>query len=174
MCGHGHAAKGRHLRGSLGQGQIGRADEQRLLLVNHLVVVVHHQLTAKKLGLVLFIGQVPAQHFAKGQRSLHRFKIAQQVHLLAGGDLHAGQQQQPISVAQLLGGGQIARAVMIADGDGVQALELGHAADVGRGHILVAAGRQAGVDMQIGKVLHGVIPYRARRRHACGRRFHSR
>ena len=87
--------------------------------------------------------------------------------LLGGGELHAGEHRQALAGGALhrrrglLHGGDVARAVVVTDGDHVQALSDGHGDDHGRRHALRGAGRERRVHVQVcGAALHASVPFR--------------
>ena len=52
-------------------------------------------------------------------------------------------------LCRLHDGGGIAAGVVVGDGDEVQAQEGGHVGDVWGGHLVVAAGGETGVDVEV-------------------------
>ena len=155
---HGYAAERLHLPRRLAQRQIRRADEQRFFFVNHLVVAVHHILMSEEVRLIFLCGQPPANHLAEIERRFHIRRIPEQMHFFARGNFHRGQEQHFVCVARLFCRGQIARRVVIGHSDHVQSLQFCHATDIRRGHVVVPAGGETRMDMQVGKILHRGYP----------------
>ena len=147
--GHGDAARLADALHPLGQRQVGGADEQGVQLLNDLIVLVHDQLVSKKRGFVLLFGQMRCDLLTEGHGGVHVRKIAEQMHFLAGGDLHAGNQGQPVGVAACLGCRQVQACIVIGQGNHVQSLERSHAAEIGGRHVVAAAGGQTGVHVQV-------------------------
>ena len=154
MGGHRHAAHIPYLSRAFLQRKVRGADQQRVFRVDHLVVFVHDQLLAEKGRLIFFLRQMFFQHRAKCYGGGHIREISQHMHFLPGGDFNGGHQKQAVGVGDGLGRGQVPGGVVIGDRQGVQPLHRSHAQDVCRRHIIVAAGRKAGMDMQISEQVH--------------------
>ena len=87
---------------------------------------------------------------------------ADHVALLDGRDLHAGEHHQVVA-GHLLYGGDVARAVVVADGDHPKALSERRADDHRRGHGVVRARRERGVDVQVCEAdVHAWFPFTPR------------
>ena len=71
------------------------------------------------------------------------------MNFLGCGQLHARDQGDPQILGVPHGGGTVPAGIVVCEGDHIQPLHGGHAGDVGRGHIPVAAGGEAGVDVKI-------------------------
>ncbi|MPN18175.1 hypothetical protein SDC9_165533 [bioreactor metagenome] len=80
------------------------------------------------------------------------------MHLLGGGQLHAGQGQQAPAPAGPEEGRAVARGVVVGEGHNVQPGQGAHGGQIGGGHVLVGAGRQAGVEMKVVIQPHGARP----------------
>ena len=87
---------------------------------------------------------------------------ADHVALLGRRDLHAGEHGEALA-GGLLDGGDVARAVVVADGDHGQALSERRVDDRRRRHLVVRAGRQRRVDVQVCEAdVHAWFPFTPR------------
>ena len=80
---------------------------------------------------------------------LHIPEIAQQMHFFLCRYFHSRQQDQPVIVRRFLHIRQVPRGVVVRHGNRIQAFDMCHAADVRRRHVVIRAGTQAGMDVQI-------------------------
>ena len=68
------------------------------------------------------------------------------MNLLACAKLHAGDRQQAIVFCRREDSRTVFACIVIRDGDDIQPDQCAHTSDIGRCHIIVSAGRQAGME----------------------------
>ena len=119
---HRHAASAADLR-RIGSGTVRRAISAGVLLIHHLVVGIHHQLPAKEGGAVFHGRQMSAKN-SPASPPPPRGKVAQHMHFLPGGNLHARQQDEVERIRCLLYIGQVSGTIMVRYGNGIQPLML--------------------------------------------------
>lgn len=105
-------------------------------------------------GLVFSLWQSIVDDFCQLICGVNVGKIHKSVNLLGGGKLHGGHHQYAGLISCGDRSSAVSGAVMVGNGDNVVAGKGCHVNDIVGSHILSSAGRQAGVDMKIGKKLH--------------------
>jgi hypothetical protein len=85
----------------------------------------------------------------KGQGVLKPGKQADDMDFLGGGKLHSGKADKPVCLTVLQESRTIARGVVVCQGDSLKPVDKGHAGYICRGHVVVPARREAGVQMKI-------------------------
>jgi len=121
-----------------------------LLLADNLVVLVHDELVAEAVDIVLDLGQMRVEEELEGVELGVVAEVAEAVRLLLAGHLHAAEDEEALLLADALGDLHLPRGVVVADGYHVQPAGQG-TLDDGRGrHLEVAARREHRVDVQVG------------------------
>ena len=70
--------------------------------------------------------------------------------------LHTGQSDHAVFFGHFHGRSAVTAGVVIGDSNHIQSFDSGHTGNIGRSHVIISAGRQAGMDVQvIGKPHHG-------------------
>ena len=143
------AAERQRQRRPLGQREPGRGDQQIGLLAQHAVPGVHVKLIAEHGGTV-FDRQPRLPHRrVKGRRGLERREQADQMDLLRRGQLHPRHADDAVLPAGLQKRAAVAAGIVVGQRRELQPAQRRHARDVRRAHVVVRAGRQTGVDVQI-------------------------
>ena len=66
-----------------------------------------------------------------------------------GCQFHAGDHDHAVFFTVVHSGRTVPAGIMVCKGDHVQPFDRGHPHDIGGGHVIVPAGGEAGVDMQV-------------------------
>ena len=151
---HANAARLGAAAFDLHNAQIGRLDQQFGKLPLRFILRAEDHLVAEN-SLVVGQGrQMVIDHPAKIHRRIDRRKIAENVYLLRRSNLDPRQQTYTHLPRGKRGCGQIFRRVVVCQCNAVQMLDIRHPGDVAGRHVVVRAGGQAGMDVQINGALH--------------------
>jgi hypothetical protein len=77
------------------------------------------------------------------------FKIAQDMDILQGMDFNSREKEEAFFPGQGLRRSEIEDMVVVRETDQVESLQQGHVDDIVGGHVLLGAGGEGGVDMQV-------------------------
>ena len=81
---------------------------------------------------------------------------------LPGTQLHSRHHRNPQPLSGFDGSRRIQTAIVVRQGNQVIPQQLGHSHQIVGGHVRIAAGRKAGMQMQVIPELHGVSPGNSR------------
>ena len=140
------------------EADIGGIDQHQGLIPDDLILRIDHKLSAENRRVIGNGRDPPVYIPVKVHRSLQGGEQAYHMHLLAGAKLHARNGKNAVCFRKLQERRTIPAGVVIRQCDHIQSLDHSHAYDIGRKHIVVPAGGQAGVEMQIiAQLMHGSV-----------------
>ena len=122
-----------------------RGQKQSLYLPRFLIILVHNDLTAVYVGLVLYLNSVLVDVVVPFERLFKRREQTHGVDILAGGELHSRDNEQAVLLTHLHSRLAVERDVMVGQSNNVKSEQLRHSHDIIRRHIHIAAGRQTGM-----------------------------
>ncbi len=159
MGGVGHAAEGAGQRRRIVNPDGGGPRQEGGFLPQDVFFLIHIDLGAEYSGVVgnggeFFPYQLP-EFVCLGDAG----EQAHHMGLLRGGQLHPRQGQQAVVLRRPAEGGAVAGGVVVGEGNHIDPSQGAHSRQVGGGVVLPAAGRQAGVKMEVkGKTYHETGP----------------
>ena len=165
MCRKGRSAKGGGQPGYLLQADVGVSGEEAGVLSQHQVSRVHIDLMAKDGGVIGQRGQAAGYIRLELLPVIGGGEETDYVDLLPGAQLHPRQSQQASLLRRPAEGGAVAAGVVVGKGHNIQPRQRAHGRQVDGGHVLTAAGRQAGMEVEIVVILHVKLLFRITKRH---------
>ena len=142
--------------------------EEAGVLSQHQVSRVHIDLMAKDGGVIGQRGQAAGYIRLELLPVMGGGEETDYVDLLPGAQLHPRQSQQAPLLRRPAEGGAVAAGVVVGKGHNIQPRQRAHGRQVDGGHVLTAAGRQAGMEVEIVVILHVELLFEITgRRRAC-------
>ena len=132
----------------------GRRQEPGIVADGH-VLLAHNDLLSEDRGLVLHLHAPLLHQLIERQSCIELGEQTDHVDVLRRGQLHARHGHDAVFPTGGVKGRTVLRRVVIRQRHDPEPVEISHPRDVAGGHIVLRAGRQAGVDVQIdGKSVH--------------------
>ena len=138
-----------HQRGYLVERKHGGVGEQILLQADGVVLFIGDDLVSENIHAV-GDADTPSVHvLPEGHGILQTLEETHNVDVLGGGELHARDGNDSLLFRRLVEGGAVLCGLVVGKCRDLQAGQRAHTRDVIRGHVVVGAGREAGVDVEI-------------------------
>ena len=149
VCGKRHTAKARNKLTRLVEGYLRITREKIRLSRHYLIVLVHNELIAEKLGAVFHFYQPFADVFIKFERIVKAFKEAEHVHTFYSGKLYPRKRRYTVKLCRGQKRRAVFCAVVIRKSNNVKSAKLCRSRHKGRCQLIIPARRKARMNMNV-------------------------